>query len=144
MSSRNEFGRTMRRGESSLFFSPFPVMLNLFQHPSFVVMLNSFQHPYIYFMNSGFVYILTNESNTTFYIGVTKNLKRRIQEHKQKLNEGFSSRYNLNKVVWYEWHETIVLAIAKEKRLKNWHRQWKINLITSVNPNFKDLYDEFF
>lgn len=86
-----------------------------------------------------FVYILTNFSNTTFYIGVTNNLERRLWEHRQGLVEGFSAKYKLTKIVYFEEFSSPVEAIAREKKLKNWHRQWKINLIKSVNPDFKDL-----
>ena len=88
----------------------------------------------------GFIYILTNENNTTVYIGVSENLLKRIFEHKQKNIEGFTKKYNLTKLIYYEYFESITLAIKREKQLKNWHREWKINLIKNVNPKFKDLY----
>lgn len=75
------------------------------------------------------VYILTNYLNSTFYIGVTNNLYRRIKEHKIKLNDGFTGKYNLNKLVYFELTESIEDAILREKQLKRWHRDWKINLI---------------
>lgn len=88
------------------------------------------------------VYILTNYLNTTLYIGVTNNLLRRIYEHKTKQNEGFSSKYNLNKLVYFEITESIEEALNREKQLKNWKREWKITLIKENNPEFKDLsYD---
>ena len=86
-----------------------------------------------------FVYILTNYEETTFYIGVTSNLERRLYEHKNKLTKGFSSKYNLNKLVYFENTNSIEDAIQREKQLKNWHRKWKINLIKEFNPDFKDL-----
>jgi len=87
------------------------------------------------------VYILTNQNETTFYIGVTNNLKRRIWEHKNKVVKGFTNKYNLEKLVYYELSISIESAIKREKQLKNWHRQWKINLIKNFNPELKDLYD---
>jgi len=90
-----------------------------------------------------YVYILTNKSNQVLYIGVTNNLQRRIYEHQRGLVKGFSKRYNLKKLVYYEVTPSIKEAIAREKQLKNWHRQWKINLITQSNPCWKDLSVEF-
>lgn len=87
-----------------------------------------------------FVYILTNITNKVLYIGVTNDLQRRIFEHKNKLIKGFTEKYNLTKLVYFEMFNNIEDAIAAEKKLKNWHREWKLNLIKSVNPNFKDLY----
>ena len=87
------------------------------------------------------VYIITNFNNTTFYIGVTNDLKRRIYEHKNKIIEGFSKKYNLDKLVYYETTQDINSAIKREKQLKNWHREWKINLINKFNSEFRDLYD---
>ena len=87
------------------------------------------------------VYIITNFNNTTFYIGVTNDLKRRIYEHKNKIIEGFSKKYNLDKLVYYETTQDINSAIKREKQLKNWHREWKINLINKFNPEYRDLYD---
>ncbi len=90
----------------------------------------------------GFVYILTNKNNTTLYIGVTSNLIKRIYEHKNKLVDGFTKKYNLNKLVYFESLDNITTAIEREKQLKNWHRNWKINLITEFNKEWKDLYDD--
>jgi putative endonuclease len=91
-----------------------------------------------------YVYIITNKFNTTFYIGVTNNLTRRIYEHKEKFVSGFSKKYNLTKLVYFEQVENIESAIAREKQLKNWHRNWKINLIKQSNPLFKDLSYQLF
>lgn len=82
---------------------------------------------------------MTNYQETTFYIGVTNNLLRRVLEHKNKEKEGFSSKYNLTKLVYFEVTNSSIDAIAREKQLKRWHRQWKINLIKEFNPNFDDL-----
>ena len=85
------------------------------------------------------VYILTNYNETTFYIGVTGNLQKRIWEHKNKIVEGFTKKYNVDKLVYYELTENVESALNREKQLKRWHRQWKINLIKESNPEFKDL-----
>jgi putative endonuclease len=86
-----------------------------------------------------YVYILTNKTNKVLYIGVTNNLELRMFEHKNKLVEGFTEKYNLNKLVYYEVTSDIRSALEREKQLKNWHRKWKINLINSFNPEWKDL-----
>ena len=85
------------------------------------------------------VYIMTNYSETSFYIGVTSNLQKRVWEHKNKVVEGFTKKYNVDKLVYYELTDSIESAINREKQLKRWHRQWKINLIKEMNPDFKDL-----
>ena len=85
------------------------------------------------------VYILTNPEETTLYIGVTGNLKKRVWEHKNKIVEGFTKKYNISKLVYYEVTEDVETALNREKQLKNWQRQWKIDLIKTVNPEFKDL-----
>lgn len=89
--------------------------------------------------NQYFVYILTNKSNEVLYIGVTNNIERRSAEHKLGSIPGFSKKYNLNKVVYCEELQSIKDAIYREKQLKNWRRQWKIELITKNNPQWKDL-----
>lgn len=86
-----------------------------------------------------YVYILTNYQETTFYIGVTSDLLRRLCEHKRKAKKGFSSKYNLTKLVYYEVTNSSIDAIAREKQLKKWHREWKLNLIKEFNPDFNDL-----
>jgi putative endonuclease len=88
------------------------------------------------------VYIMTNRPNGTLYIGVTSNLLKRVWEHKNKVVEGFSRRYNLDKLVYHEAHGDAEQAILREKRLKKWNRDWKIQLITGMNPNWKDLYED--
>ena len=85
---------------------------------------------------------MTNNSKT-LYMVVTNNLVRRVYEHKHKLIDGFTKKYNLTKLVFYEVFNNIEDAIHREKQLKNWHRQWKINLIDSVNKEWKDLSPEF-
>lgn len=93
-------------------------------------------------MNSYYVYILPNESKT-LYIGITNNLERRLFEHKNKLIKGFSSKYNLTKLLYHKEFKNVSDAIKREKQLKNWHRQWKINLIESMNKNWTDLSKEY-
>lgn len=85
------------------------------------------------------VYILANKHNTVLYIGVTGNLKRRLYEHQTKQLKGFTAKYNVNKLVYFEQTENVMSALQREKQLKNWHRQWKINLITTSNPDWEDL-----
>lgn len=89
------------------------------------------------------VYILTNQRNTVLYIGVTNNLKRRVYEHKHKLAKGFTKRYNVEKLVYYEVGEDAYGAITREKQLKGVPRRKKIQLIESMNPEWRDLYDDF-
>jgi putative endonuclease len=86
-----------------------------------------------------YVYLITNRGNTVIYTGVTNNLERRILEHKNKVNKGFSSRYNVNKLVYFEEFSSILKAISREKQIKAGSRAKKINLITSVNPNWSEL-----
>lgn len=88
------------------------------------------------------VYIITNQNNGTLYIGVSSDLKRRIYEHKHKLIEGFSKRYDLEMLVYYEVFEDIREAIAREKYLKGKKRTFKLKIINSFNPQWRDLYDE--
>lgn len=89
-----------------------------------------------------FIYILTNMRNGTLYIGVTNNLARRMYEHKMHLIKGFSDRYNLDRLVYFEETNDILSAISREKQLKKWNRAWKIELIEKANPNWNDLYQE--
>ncbi|OGD63572.1 hypothetical protein A2215_02835 [Candidatus Berkelbacteria bacterium RIFOXYA2_FULL_43_10] len=86
-----------------------------------------------------YTYIATNKIDTVFYIGVTNDLERRAYEHKNKLVKGFTDKYNVNKIVYFEMTPDVKSAIAREKQLKRWHREWKINLIKKNNPNFDDL-----
>jgi len=87
------------------------------------------------------VYILASKRNGTLYIGVTSDLVKRIWEHKNDMVEGFTKRYSVHQLVWYEIHESMKSAIEREKRFKEWKRKWKLELIESGNPNWKDLFD---
>ncbi len=88
------------------------------------------------------VYLLTNKPHGTLYIGVTSDLPTRIWNHKQKLVEGFAKRHGLDRLVWYETHDTMDDAILREKRLKKWNRDWKVDLVRKTNPRWRDLYEE--
>ena len=88
------------------------------------------------------VYILASRRHGTIYIGVTNDLVRRVYQHKNKLTKGFSSHYGVIRLVWFETYDDITAAIAREKELKKWRREWKINLIERDNPDWHDLYNE--
>lgn len=85
---------------------------------------------------------MTNKNNTVLYTGVTNDLKRRVYQHKVKLIDGFTKRYNINKLVYYEVGEDVYYAILREKQIKGGSRQKKVDLITSINKEWKDLYEE--
>ena len=85
---------------------------------------------------------MSNSKNGTLYIGVTNNLVRRVYEHKNKIFSGFTAKYDVNKLVYYEIYEDELTAINREKRLKKYNRNWKKDLIETVNPQWKDLYPE--
>jgi putative endonuclease len=89
-----------------------------------------------------YVYILTNKPFGVFYIGVTSNLPKRIYEHKNEVVDGFSKQYNLKTLVYYEIFADAENAVKREKRLKKWSREWKINTINKFNPDWNDLYEE--
>lgn len=88
------------------------------------------------------VYILASERNGTLYIGVTSNLPKRVWEHKNDFVEGFTKKYKVHTLVWYELHATMGDAIKAEKQLKEWKRSWKLQLIEEKNSDWKDLYEE--
>jgi putative endonuclease len=88
-----------------------------------------------------FVYILASEKDGKLYIGMTNNLVRRVYEHKTNLSEGFTKKYNVHSLVYFEAFEDPYNAIVREKRLKRWNRSWKIKLIEKENPEWKDLYE---
>ncbi|MBL8703989.1 MAG: GIY-YIG nuclease family protein [Rhodospirillales bacterium] len=91
-------------------------------------------------MQGGWVYIMASKPFGTLYIGVTADLARRINEHREGLVDGFTSRYGVTQLVYYERHEDIRGAIQREKTMKHWPRQWKINAIAAFNPDWADLY----
>jgi len=91
-------------------------------------------------MKQSCVYILASEKHGTLYIGVTSDIVKRIWEHKNDAVEGFTEKYGVHRLVWFEQHETMESAIQREKTLKKWRRDWKLNLIESINPEWRDLY----
>jgi putative endonuclease len=93
-------------------------------------------------MKDYYVYILTSKKHGTLYIGVTNDLLRRVYEHKESLADGFTKRYKVHQLVYYEQTNSIEDAIAREKQLKTWNRAWKIALIESMNPRWSDLCHE--
>jgi putative endonuclease len=88
-----------------------------------------------------YVYILCSKRNGTLYTGVTSDIVRRVYEHKHGLKEGFTKKYGVHNLVWYEIHESAESAIVREKRIKKWKRAWKIKLIEENNPEWIDLYE---
>jgi putative endonuclease len=91
-------------------------------------------------IKSFYVYIMASSKNGTLYTGSTSDLIKRVWEHKNKVVPGFTAKYNVHMLVYYEVHGTYVEAARREKRFKNWRRQWKINLIETLNPEWCDLY----
>jgi putative endonuclease len=89
------------------------------------------------------VYILASKRNGTLYIGVTSNLPKRIWEHKQDLVEGFTKRYQVHQLVWYELLDSMEAAIQLEKRMKRWQRELKLSAIEDMNPTWRDLFEDF-
>lgn len=85
---------------------------------------------------------MATKKNGTLYIGVTSNLVARTWQHREDVAEGFSKRYSVDKLVWYEIHETMESAILREKQLKKWNREWKLRLISEANPEWRDLWSE--
>jgi putative endonuclease len=94
------------------------------------------------FIKGGYVYIMTNQPHGVLYIGVTSQLPGRVNQHKSKLIEGFTKRYKLHRLVWFERHDEIESAILREKQMKKWRRDWKVRVIEETNPKWRDLYDE--
>ena len=94
-------------------------------------------------MKAGYIYIMSNKNRTTFYIGVTSDLEKRVLEHKSGDGAKFTDKYNCTSLVYYETILDIKQAIQREKQLKNWHREWKLNLIKELNPELKDLSEEW-
>jgi putative endonuclease len=91
-------------------------------------------------MPYAYVYIVASKPYGTMYVGVTSDLVKRVAEHKHSITVGFTKTYAVHRLVWFEAHESIVEAITREKRIKRWHRDWKVNLIQSKNPEWVDLY----
>ncbi|HEY2754952.1 MAG TPA: GIY-YIG nuclease family protein [Pseudolabrys sp.] len=89
-----------------------------------------------------FVYLLASERNGTLYLGVTNDLVRRVYEHKNKIFRGFSQRYEVGRLVWFETYDDPVNAITREKDIKKWRRAWKLRLIEQSNPQWLDLYEQ--
>jgi len=87
------------------------------------------------------VYILASKRNGTLYVGVTSDLKKRVWEHKNDLVEGFTKRYGVHQLVYYELHGEIMSAIRREKQIKKWNRSWELELIERQNPDWRDLWD---
>ena len=92
-------------------------------------------------MREYFVYIMASKRNGTLYTGVTSDLVHRVYQHKQGLAEGFSSKYGVHRLVYFEVHGAVAKAIGREKQIKKWRRAWKIRLIEEGNPTWEDLYD---
>ena len=90
---------------------------------------------------SYFVYILASKRNGTLYIGVTSNLLKRVDQHKNNLVEGFTAKYGVHQLMYYQRYRNVNEAIKREKRMKKWNRQWKIGLIEKANPEWRDLFD---
>ena len=86
-----------------------------------------------------YIYIITNKKNGILYIGMTGNIKQRMTQYKKKYTRGFANKYELDILVYYEKFESIIEAIKREKQIKKWNRQWKINLINDLNPDWNDL-----
>ena len=95
-------------------------------------------------MNTYFVYMLATRRNGTLYTGVTSELTRRVSQHKMHRRPGFTSDYDVTRLVWFETHDDVEHAIRREKRVKRWRREWKLQLIETSNPTWRDLYDDLF
>jgi putative endonuclease len=91
---------------------------------------------------SFWVYVLASRPGGTLYVGVTNDLIRRVHEHREGLVPGFTKRYGVKRLVYYEQHDAALNAIQREKNIKHWSREWKIDLVLSLNPDWRDLYDE--
>ena len=92
-------------------------------------------------MRGGWIYILTNRPNGTLYIGVTSNLIQRVWQHREGVVPGFTKRYSLKRLVYFEAYDDISVAIQREKNVKHWPRTWKVRLILASNPEWRDLYE---
>ncbi len=92
---------------------------------------------------ASYVYMLASECYGTLYVGVTSDLVKRVWQHREGLADGFTKKYKVKHLVWFEMHEDIIEAIAREKQLKKWARAWKVALIQKANPDWRDLYEDF-
>jgi putative endonuclease len=90
----------------------------------------------------GYVYILASKPYGTLYVGVTSELAKRVWQHREHLIAGFTTKYDIARLVWYECHDSIEAAITREKQIKEWRRAWKVNLIQAMNPDWRDLYED--
>ena len=90
---------------------------------------------------SFYVYIMAKARNSTFYVGITSDLAKRVWEHKNKVTDGFTQKYDIKNLVYYETHNNAEAAIHREKRLKKWNRTWKMRIIEEMNPEWEDLYE---
>lgn len=106
-------------------------------HPFFVIPV---QAGIQVMSKSPYVYIMANDRYGTLYIGVTSDLIKRVWEHKEGVVDGFTKKHEVKQLVWYEAHEDMMSAIIREKQLKKWNRDWKVNLIQETNPDWKDLF----
>jgi len=88
------------------------------------------------------VYILANRPNGTLYVGVTSDVVTRAWQHREEITDGFTKRYGVHDLVWFEFHESMLSAITREKQIKKWRRAWKVELIQKTNPSWRDLYPE--
>src|SRR3972149_3969078 len=93
-------------------------------------------------MGQYYVYLLASRRNATLYVGMTNDLVRRVWEHKNDVVEGFTKKYGVHQLVWYETADAPIAAITREKQLKKWKRAWKLQLIEDTNPMWRDLYDD--
>ena len=99
-------------------------------------------HPTVQYVMAGWVYMMASAPRGTLYIGVTNDLVRRVHQHREGAEAGFTRRYGIKRLVWFERHETMPLAIQRERTMKHWPRRWKIDLIVEINPEWEDLWDQ--
>ena len=94
-------------------------------------------------MNQGsYVYILASQPNGTLYVGVTSDIVKRVWQHREASVDGFTKKYGIKRLVWFEAHEDVKAAITREKQIKKWNRSWKVRLIQTENPHWRDLYED--
>ena len=123
--------------QGSIHRAAWPVILASRQYPQGGVPVVALKD-----MKTPCLYIITNKTHGTLYVGVTSDLVQRIWQHKNGLIEGFSKRYGLKMLVWFEQHESMESAIVRERNVKYWRRDWKIQLIEESNPTWRDLYSD--